>query len=737
MSTVLQTTESQGKIWQCRQQVRRRLAGVRRAMRAHLFWDGMAWMAGTCVALAGASLLIDRLLRPEVPSRLAMLGLEIAVIGTIAWRRLVRPLRYRLDDLDLAELLDRRRPGVGQRLTNVLQLPGLLERGKVDGSPAMIEAAVLDDASALEEIDLKETLNVSRRRKLVSVWIGAVALAVLFYYLFPSLTGVWTKRWFAGSDERWPQRTYLSVLGLNDQGKFLVPRGEATILEVDAQPEFAPVEGGWRVPGRSDTFIIPGSSKPHSDIPESVSIEYRSAGGAGKRGIFTHYEAGRFRYELPPLVERATFSLRGGDDWTGTMQIEPIDRPAIRDLTITAWIPGRSEPEIHHAGRDDSQLLFLPTTRLELALESDQPLSAARIVTQADDGPPLEQIDPMHYRAKWKLKISTTLEFQLTGQRAGLTSKPFFLTIGLLIDRPPRVGIRLSGVGRRVTPQARLPLAIHAVDDFGIAEIFSDVEHTQLVDSKPQSSMHQPYAEKPAAKGEIPPTDTETQTTIKLLGLNVAAGNTIRIRGRATDTNVLGAQDGVSRWLMLQVVTPEELFYEILTRQREQRARFRKALDLAKGQMETIQKVSQSDGAASLSRVHQVVARQVGQISSQLDATLQEMINNDLSSPQARDLLESAILAPLRKLHDEAFAEVGQKIQSLLANPDLREADRQDLLAAQQAVVSQMQKILAQMSQWESFVDVISQLRQIIKSENDLLEATKKVLKERIQGTFD
>ena len=56
---------------------------------------------------------------------------------------------------------------------------------------------------------------------------------------------------------------------------------------------------------------------------------------------------------------------------------------------------------------------------------------------------------------------------------------------------------------------------------------------------------------------------------------------------------------------------------------------------------------------------------------------------------------------------------------------------------AEQAVIDQMQKILAQMSQWESFVDVVNQLRQIIKSQNEVLETTEKALKERIKGLFD
>ena len=50
----------------------------------------------------------------------------------------------------------------------------------------------------------------------------------------------------------------------------------------------------------------------------------------------------------------------------------------------------------------------------------------------------------------------------LVATRGGLSSKPYYLTIGLLKDREPRLTIRASGVGRRVTPVARIPLAVRA-----------------------------------------------------------------------------------------------------------------------------------------------------------------------------------------------------------------------------------------------------------------------------------
>jgi len=91
----------------------------------------------------------------------------------------------------------------------------------------------------------------------------------------------------------------------------------------------------------------------------------------------------------------------------------------------------------------------------------------------------------------------------------------------------------------------------------------------------------------------------------------------------------------------------------------------------------------------------------------------------------------------MRKLHDEALVSLGDKLQTLLSQNEPRESERELALEAQQSAVAEMQRILSQMSQWESFVDVINQLRQIMKSQNEILQSTETVEKERIKGLFD
>jgi len=737
MSATIDPIRTTPSLADCRRAVQDRLARVRRRLRSQLLVEGIAWGVGTAVLLAAVSLAIDRVLRPELTVRLALLVVAAVALAVVTIRQLCLPVFLRPDDLDLSELLEHRQQGLGQRLTTVLQLPHLLEKDP-SASPAMIHAAVHEDFTALERVDLQETFSASRRRNVWLVLGAFIALAAAFCIADPAMAGLWARRWFGGANVRWPQRTYLAVVGLGDADRLQVPRGETVIFQVDAAPEFTPVKDRWRLSGRGEALYIDSPGRPTSALPDNVSLKLQMADGTQRLGTFTHYAAGQFRYELPPLTGPAEITVTGGDDWFGPLKIEPIDRPAVESLTVVAHSPGRSEPETYRADDAEKQPLFLPTTRLELEFTSTQPLTSARVVVSGTDaGPELERQDDRRYRLRWEMKEPVTFEFQFVGQ-SGLNSKPHFVTIGIINDRAPRLTLRSSGVGRRVTPTARIPLHLRAIDDFGVAELSLDLEETRIVDSKPVTAAHHPLEEKFTAEAASKlPVDVEREPIAALAEYALIPGATVRIRGKSADACVLGTQSAESRWLSFQVVSAEELFYEILTRQREQRARFAKALETAKGQLETLGKVSAPADAAPLVRTHQALTRQVWQVAGALNGTLQEMTLNDLGSATARDLLATSIIKPLRDLHETPLADLRTKLEALAGAEAVNDERREAAIAAQTIANEQMKRILDQMSQWESFVDVVNQLRHVITAQDNIRQSTEQTQKKQIKEVFD
>ncbi len=737
MATISEERTVPATLRNAQQRVVQRLHRIRRRIRAHLTVEGLFWTITAVSLAAAASLLLDWTLRFSLPTRLALLLLALAGIAVVAVRKLVRPLSMPLADLDLAELLDRRVPGVGQQISNVLQLPELA-RSEHYASRSMVSAAVAECAQSLDRVDLMATLNTPRLGKLLAGCAAWIVLALGVWALWPTTAELWARRWLAGSDIRWPQDTYLQVLGLREDGKLLVPRGELSLLQINAQPKFKSAEHGWLLENRDQPLLVESPEPPRSQSPQRVSVAYRLPDGTRKRGNAVQLGAATFNYELAPLAEPVELHIVGGDDWLGPITVEPIDRPAVASLEITALRPGASAPETTAVGAGTEQHIYLRETQLELKLIANQPLQSADALSEGKQVSGWRRVDERTYTLSWTMQEPLALEFRLVGSYGGLTSKPYFLTIGLLRDREPRLTMRSSGVSRRVTPVARVPLAIRATDDFGVTSLAIELERTELLEDKPQSEggrLDLAIGELPA---DAPPRiEVALDYELALTDRQLTPGNLIKFRSTATDACVLGVQSGYSRWLSFQVVSADELFYEILTRQREQRAKFKLAVDSAKEQSAALEAMTTREEAAAVARAQSVISRQVWQVVNQLDASLQEMTLNDLGNPAAREIMQSGIITPLRTLHGDLLARLGGAIGELMVQETVPAEGRAEALRISQQSVEAMEAILAQMAQWESFVDVINQLKHVIEAQGKVLEATEDLEKKRTQDLFD
>lgn len=737
MSAILDQPAKSMSLSDCRHVVQMRLAAVRRRVRAQLFLEAVFFFFCLILELVVTSFVIDRWFRLDVALRVTMLSVALAAIGYFVFQRLRNPLFLKLDDLDLAEILERRQKGVGQQLTNVLQLPELLKHDN-SSSASMIEAAVRDDFAALECIDLQAMFDSKRRRSFWMMLGGCLATMLILSVISPAATSTWARRWFGGANVRWPQRTYLSVVGLGEDDRVRVPSGESVMIHVNAASDFTAVDGGWKLTGRGEPLIIEGKEPPTSALPDNVAIKLVLADGSHRIGNFSRFAPGQYRYELPPLSKPAKMTVTGGDDWFGPVQIEPIDRPSVENLKLIAHTPGKSEPDILRVDDAEQQMLFIPTTKLELELTSTQPLSnATAVVTGAESAVDLQRVNERTFRMDWEAKDPVTFEFQLIAESGGLNSKPHFLTIGILNDRPPRLTLRSSGVGRRVTPVAQVPLHLRVMDDFGVAKLSLELEDTRVVEQKPTTTNHKPLDESLSESGPKLPTDLEREPILQLSRYNLVPGSTVRVRGLAADACVLGTQAAESRWLSFQVVSAEELFYEILTRQREARAKLGKAIETGKSQLDSLRKINAPAEAGAIVRGHQGLARQVWQIAGQLNGTLQEMTLNDLGNATARQLLENSIIKPLYSLHATPLNELRAKLEALTSGESVDEERLAIAMTAQTETVEQMQKIMDQMSQWESFIDVVNQLRHVIASQEKIRESTESTQKDQIKGVFD
>ena len=175
---------------------------------------------------------------------------------------------------------------------------------------------------------------------------------------------------------------------------------------------------------------------------------------------------------LPDVVETVTVSIRGGDCRLPPLRIVASERPEIRQAELLATPPGYlgAATSVVAVGSVES---VSEGTLVSLRATVSRPLTTAAARLAPLDGP--KSALGVTHEAERVETASTAfyadgrLELELTDELGLSLAEPFSALIEVRKDERPTVELALSGVGRRVTPEARVPLRVRVVDDHAIA----------------------------------------------------------------------------------------------------------------------------------------------------------------------------------------------------------------------------------------------------------------------------
>jgi hypothetical protein len=703
-----------------------RFTALRRSMRARLILDGTARVLGEVVGLALLSLLLDWWLRPSLGMRLACLALAVVVLIFESRRFILLPLKVNLNPLQLAALLDARGVnghgpgGLSSRVATVLELPELLRSGGARSS-AMVERAVRRCDAELRDVKLSAALD-DRRHRLVLCGIAlALIVPAIVALAMPRVAHLWFNRWLLASRQAWPQRTYLEVSGLSN-GRIVIPRGEPFALRVAA--------------------------RPGSQTPSAINLRFRSAdphAGAATNALLTRFGPNDFRYQFPSVDDDLTIDVRGGDDVVDPFAVHVVDRPRVTTISLTSKHPTDAQASTHNFSGQEADFSFLPLTALRLAVASNVPVAEVHIgastasTTRPTTQPDLKRIDERTFELSWIHRDAARFQIELVGRESGLVSPPTPVAIGLKKDQPPRVSLQYRGVRQRVTPQAQIPLTITAVDDYAVDTMDLAVK-TETPDPADPAKMRADDTSTSLVRGastQPSPLEIGQSQTFELAPRKLSPGVVLSLTGVASDACYTGAQTSRSRTAAFRLVAPEELFKEILLRQQGERAKFRKAVEEAQRIAEALHTFAAPEAAAPLAQRHRALQREVPRIATSLGESLTEMKLNRLGSVEAYELMERNILAPLKQLQSELMSPQAAALDAL-SKPDADQAHSvADAVARQDQMVSTMQQILKQMAQWDSFVDVLNQLNEIIRLQERVEQGTELLGKKQANELFE
>jgi hypothetical protein len=707
------STKPNVDVQSARRSLEERFEQFAKQVRARLLLEETAKFITLVLLLAFVTFILDRTLRLSLPTRRGLLLLFLVVCAIQAWRWLLSPLRLQLKLDVLAAALERSAGhAIAARAATILELPKM-NRAVVSAS--MVETAVKRSHESLSNIDFTTHLNPRRRRTALQAIVATVIISLALIFISPSTARLWFSRLFAGSNQPWPQRTFLEVAGLGDDHSMLVPRGEPFILRVFAKQNSVP--------------------------PDTVSIRWSEPGASPISVLLTKFAANDFRYDFPAIQSDATVELTGGDDSVGPVVIHPVDRPRIVTLQLLSQHPTESKPKTHNFSGDDAgDLSFLPYTKLELSFTANTPVADVHLTssTPTPGASSIRRINDRQFAIAWEHSAATQLQIELTGTEARLTSAPTNVAIGLKTDKPPRTTLGFTGVRQRITPLATIPLVAEAKDDFGVdkmelrikTEIAESQDSTKLKTTATTRPLYGPSTQPTAAK-EL---EVRQSLLFKVAELQLQPGHTLNFTAAATDTCYPTPQTSTSRQLIFRVVSPEELFKEILVRQQAQRAAFRRQTQEAKNIRLELNLTLTPDSITQLAHRHRTMEREISRVQSALTDSLTEMKNNVLGNSDAYQLMESGVLDPMKSMDADLMTPQRDSLDTL------KLTDVQSLSAAktrQDQIVAKMEEILKQMAQWDSFIDVLNQLNEIIRLENQVQQGTTDLKKRQTQGIFD
>ena len=638
---------------------------VRRLLALH--GAGRVVVATTLAILAAVTL--DWLIHlvPEV--RVALLGLLGLLAGWVGWRHLLAPLVVRFRDLDIALKIERRWPGLNDRLSSTVEF---LRAGDSDpqgslGSPALRDATVARTLKELDGIDFRAVVDPRPARRWALGALGVLGLAVVTFAVAPAAGRIALTRLFRPySGLEWPKQTELEP------------------------PQFA------RKVARGEPFELAVAVRQGKTVPASAKVTYTFADGQKSTESLRPDDRGVFHGRIDAVERPFTFSVVAGDDRTGRHEVLVVPPPALKSLTVALIPPaytgqGRTELAPGH-----TQVRAVEGTAVEIAAQSTKPLASA-LLRRGPGSPVAATLGArgMSLSNRFIVADSSPFWFDLKDTEGFAGRDPTRFDLRALKDEAPRVVFEEPPGDREITPDGVLPLRITTEDDFGLQAVRL-LYKVGTASSEPTREGIVPLWE-PSAAGPAPVLRQVVTHEWKMADLRaslgvaeLAPGTLITFHADARDflPAPKGPNLGKSRELRLKIVSRDEAANRLEEQRRAIREEAERALAMQKSArlpvqdaLRTLDRTPELDQAArdalrNAESIQRQVTGRVAGVNEGLDRKinqfLEDLKNLKLDNPDARAQMEAlkAGVDRLKAAHlDQAEQSLARGSKALSGQP--------------------------------------------------------------------
>ena len=730
------------------------------------FWIGLTldylpvWLGGTEM--------------PRLARAILLLSVGVTVIGvvlTLLIGRLGRPL----PDDSLALLVERHHPELGGRLVTAVQLnePG---RDGDSHSPKLLDQVHDQAAAAIDQVDPNRIFRWEPLLRKAIIVGPLLLLTILLVIVSPAAFARAASRLTLLSDEPWPRRAHLEMVGVE------LPIVSASDEQSEA-PQLIQFTGQqMRLPRGSSGTLRIRAQADDAELPDVCTVHFQTDSGtrvqANMRRIGRVIDGFQsFVVDGPPLTglaESLNLDVRGLDDRLDGFRIEAVPPPALTQVKVRVTYPdylrepgsGPIDFETNYqAGlrvREGSSVALVATSSTSLGstdvlIKSDLQEFSPPDLLYSDDG--LELSIPLQdFQAASMVSI-------VPQDRNGISAQaPYRYFLGVVLDQPPELAVKLVGIGSAVTPIAKIPVEATATDDYGVRELNVAVSPVAATgegdDAAGQSVSVAPQLDRQGkAATQLDLRDWVIDGQLSEL----SPGGAINLIVEASDHYDLNGDQHVTRSEVyrLQIVSAEDLLALLERRELALRARLEQTIDetrTLRDSLDLLRVQSFGEQAESsdtdptrrrqvrLLRIQQSglqankTSEELSGISFGLDDILLEMVNNRVDSVDRRERIGVGVRDPLRQIVEGPLQRLRDQIGQIEAAVDDSEAGRAraaDAVQTAEEVLLRLTAVLDKMLDLESYNEILDMVRDLIGDQKELLDETKSERKKRVLELFE
>ena len=734
-----------------RSTVQQRVRHVARRARAFVCLYAVSWFLAT-VGLAVLCLgLVDYLVRfQDVGVRLICFVLVCLIVAWGGVRYLLSAWRYRCSDLQAAQRIERRFPDLGDLLSNAI---AFCTQGASDATAGSLELrrTVIAQAEAVTEpLDFAACLD--RRQSVRALLVATVALAALLALSVadgPAAMLAAKRLLVPWGADYWPRRHVL---------EFLVA---PTHLASGQDFEVELIDANGRLPDQVQIHYW-------FDGDEESSLETHAMQPLGQK--LTHRLNGvsrSFRY-------RAT----GGDDqdmaWRELKVVEPA-RVLTQEMLLAP--PGYTGLAARPA---TGSFRTLRGTRVALHIRVSKRLTSAALETDTTVGEQLIplQLDSDHRGCTlsqrdapgWEIRTSVAYGFRLVDSDGVDSGAQERWEVEAIPDTSPTVTLKQPVADLFLTPQATVPLEAIVKDDLAIRSVALHFKRSAQPENGEQvvALWHGPDQVTPESDNVARGEDEGVQRTVRhdwdLSSLpDLEPGAEIDFQLVAADYQ---PQEGPSASRRITIISAEEHEERTVQRQAEILAQIAEVARLqqqTRGQTTQLEIPLREVGTLNRDEVDQLQGAELNQrqvqqrlghpsdgIQSQVTDLIRDMESNHLDSPATMERL-TQLRDGIRALNEHALPRIEHHmIDALkLAREDLSTRGEnnttdatplrepllqlvQDATVAQEEVVRSLEQMLGQLSQWDSYRRLATEVGRLRREQEDVHQRTDALRRETL-----